>query len=319
MLSRRHLRIKALQALYAFFLTGNDDVRLGESVLNSSLDKLHELYIYQLSLLIEIRDFAKQRLEDAMNKFLPTPEEVNPNRKFVDNLFLQKLTDNLEFQNAVEKYKINWYLDQEIIKKLFFEVRDSKEYLSYMASDDNSYASHAEFIHKISRKYLGESDMLWDFYEDKSIFWAGDFHLSSILVQKTINFIEEGSKPTAKLPTIIKTQDTNDNEDLVFFHELFRKTIMHSQEYEALFTPLAKNWDLERIAIMDTVIIKMAMCELLEFSSIPVKVTLDEYIEISKSFSTPKSSQFINGILDKLVAQLKEEKKIKKRGRGLKE
>lgn len=319
MLSRRHLRIKVLQALYAFFLTGNDDIHLGENVLNSSLDKLHELYILQLSLLIEIRDFARQRLEDAMNKFLPTPEEINPNRRFVDNVFLKKLTENLEFQNAVEKYKINWYLDQEIIKKLFFEIRDSKEYITYMAAKDSSYSYQAEFIHKISRKYLGESDMLWDFYEDKSIFWAGDYHLSSILVQKTINSFEEDSMPVTKLPTIIKTQNTKDNEDLVFFHELFRKTILHSEEYEALFTPLAKNWDLDRIAIMDTVIIKMAMCELLEFPSIPVKVTLDEYIEISKSFSTPKSSQFINGILDKLVVQLKEEKKIKKRGRGLKE
>ncbi len=319
MLSRRHLRIKALQSLYAFFLTENTDLRLGESVLSSSLDKLHELLILQLSLIPEIRDLAKQKLEDAMGKFLPTPEELNPNRRFVDNVFLIKLEENLDYQKYYEKYKINWVLDQEIIKKLFFTIRDSKEYLNYLNSDDVSYAFQADFIHKIFKKFIAGSEMLADFYEDKSIFWAGDYALSAVLAQKVVNHLTEDSKPGTPLPTLIKTQNEVDNEDLVFLLELFRKTILHSSEYEALFTPLAKNWDFERIAIMDTLIIKMAICELLEFPSIPVKVTLDEYIEISKSFSTPKSSQFINGILDKLVIQLKEEKKIIKRGRGLKE
>jgi transcription antitermination protein NusB len=318
MLSRRHLRIKTLQALYAFFQSGNDNLSQGEKLLMRSLDKLHELFITQLSLIIELTDFSRQRLEDAKQKYFPTEENLNPNTRFVDNPIIRKLASNKDLQQNIEKYKINWFLDQELVKKLFVEVKESPEYKEYMESDNDSFAYHASFAGKVVKKFIAESAMLEDFYEDKSIFWAADFPVSSMLVLKTLKSIDADTLDTWLLPNLLKTEDNpGGNEDMEFMTTLFRKTILRSDELEALIRDKAQHWEIERIASMDILLIKMALCEWLELPSVPVKVTLDEYIEIAKYFSTPKSNQFINGILDKILEQLRQDKKIIKRGRGL--
>ncbi|MHC1707645.1 MAG: transcription antitermination factor NusB [Bacteroidales bacterium] len=319
MLSRRHFRIKTLQALYAFFLSENDNVAQGEKLLLISIDKLHELYIYQLSLLVEINEFARQRMEDARLKYFPTQDELNPNLRFIDNLYVTALINSSDYQKYFNQYKINWSLHPELIKKMFLEIRDDEHYQKYLETAGDDPKAHSDFISWAINKVFDNNDVLEDLYEDKNIFWGADFSLSVFLMQKTIKYYQENGFKLNRLPPMMKADPDERQEDISFMKSLFTKTILHSDEYEKLIMSKLENWELERIASMDKILIKMALCELQEFSSIPVKVTLNEYIDISKSFSTPKSSYFINGILDKLLVQLKDEKKVVKKGRGLME
>ncbi|MCX6273245.1 MAG: transcription antitermination factor NusB [Bacteroidetes bacterium] len=319
MLSRRHLRIKTLQALYAFFLSENDNIVLGEKLLMTSIEKLHELYINQLSFLVEIQEFAKLRQEEAKLKFFPTSDELNPNTRFTDNLFLTDLSTSVSFRKNVEKYKINWFLEQELVKRHFFMIKENPDYQQYMESGGEDRQMDAAFVAKIVKQIIEGNESLEDFFEDKNIFWGADYDLSVFLLYKTIKYYQENNFDIQRLPSLFKDGEEGEREDLDFMKLLFRKCIVHSDEYEVLIKACLENWELERIATMDNLLLKMALCEFSEFSSIPVKVTMNEYIDISKSFSTPKSNQFINGILDKLLVQLQAEKKVIKRGRGLME
>ena len=320
MLSRRHLRIKSLQAVYAFSISGNDNLESGEKLLISNFEKLYELYIHQLSLLREVVDFASQRMDEARQKFFPTPEEADPNPKFLNNRFLAKLYENKAYRKYHEVFKINWSLQQELIKKLWLAIKDSEEYQKYLQNDTDTFAKDVDFIAYIIKNHFTDNESIIDYYEDRNIFWPADYDTSIMMMMKTLKHFKASTPDSEPLPGLLdNTDEESRKEDYKFMIELFRKTVIHSEEYENLIDSHLDNWELERIAEMDKMLIKMALCELLEFPSIPVKVTMNEYIEISKYFSTPKSSQFINGILDKLVADLKLQKKIAKRGRGLME
>ncbi len=314
MLSRRHLRIKALQSLYAFNQSHNDRLDYGEKELLRSLDKLYEIYIYQLSLLVEIVDYANKRIEENRHKFYPTEEDLNPNTRFVDNRFIKQLADNKSYNTNVEKYKISWADEEEMIRKLFVEIRNSKFYKEYMNSPDSSYENDKDVIIKIVKKIISESDSLHFYYEERNIYWADDFYTANYLVIKTIKGFDEKQGELTPLPTLFKN---NNEEDKDFLVNLFRKVILRSDEYFLLIEGKVKNWESDRLAVMDILLLKMALAELLEFPSIPVKVTLNEYIELSKMYSTPKSKVFINGILDKMIADLRRKNEIKKMGRGL--
>jgi len=320
MLSRRLLRIKVLQALYSHFISGNDRVDNGERQLFVSIDKLYDLFIYQLSLLAEITDFEKLRMEEAKLKFLPTADELNPNTRFTDNRFITQIVKNRDYQKHVDLLKISWADEDELIRKLNNQIRESKEYARYLAQEDDSYEADKNFIIKIFVKFICKSELLQSIYEEKSIYWADDFDTVSVLIQKTIKDFREGWDEFKPLPSIFGVNDEDDSkEDREFVKQLFRKTIIHSSEFEEIISRKADNWDYERIAQMDIILLKMAITELTEFPSIPVKVTLNEYIELSKSYSTPKSKVFINGILDNLISEFKVSKRIKKTGRGLME
>ncbi len=314
MLSRRHLRIKALQSLYAFNQSHNDRLDYGEKELLRSLDKLYEIYIYQLSLLVEIVDYANKRIEENRHKFYPTEEDLNPNTRFVENRFIKQLADNKSYNTNVEKYKISWVDEEEMIRKLFVEIRNSKFYKEYMNSPDSSYENDKDVIIKIVKKIISESDSLHFYYEERNIYWADDFYTANYLVIKTIKGFDEKQGELTPLPTLFKN---NNEEDQDFLVNLFRKVILRSDEYFLLIEGKVKNWESDRLAVMDILLLKMALAELLEFPSIPVKVTLNEYIELSKMYSTPKSKVFINGILDKMIADLRRKNEIKKMGRGL--
>ncbi len=314
MLSRRHLRIKALQSLYAFNQSHNDRLDYGEKELLRSLDKLYEIYIYQLSLLVEIVDYANKRIEENRHKFYPTEEDLNPNTRFVENRFIKQLADNKSYNTNVEKYKISWADEEEMIRKLFVEIRNSKFYKEYMNSPDSSYENDKDVIIKIVKKIISESDSLHFYYEERNIYWADDFYTANYLVIKTIKGFDEKQGELTPLPTLFKN---NNEEDQDFLVNLFRKVILRSDEYFLLIEGKVKNWESDRLAVMDILLLKMALAELLEFPSIPVKVTLNEYIELSKMYSTPKSKVFINGILDKMIADLRRKNEIKKMGRGL--
>lgn len=317
MLSRRQLRMKVLQALYGFFKSDSDRMDLGEKQLFVSVNKLYELCFWQLAAIIEISEFAKVRLEESKLKHFPSAEDLNPNTKFVDNSFVKMLSENDSFQRKVAAYKVLWGDEKELIRKLYVRVKESKEYSAYMDSGIQSFEEDQEFIIKIFKKQISKHDTLRHYYEDLSIYWSDDYHSATSIVVKIINSFTQESDKFHSLPTIFKDESDEFCEDKDFLKQLYCKSILNSDKYEKLITDKTVNWEFDRIASMDIIILKMALAELFEFPSIPIKVTLNEYIELAKYFSTPKSSIFVNGILDKLIVELTASKEIKKAGRGL--
>lgn len=317
MLSRRQLRIKVLQALYAFFQSKSDRMDFGEKQLFISIEKIYELCFWQLSFMIEIVDFTKVRTEEAKHKHFPTPENLNPNTKFIDNKLIEQIRYNRIYEKKYDQYKISWAEQTEMIRRIYREIIESKYYEKFMAEPERTYEGDKEFIILLLKKIIAKSDSLKQFYEDLSIYWSDDYHSVTALVIKIINSFTEESDAYHLLPVIYKTANEVENEDVDFVKSLYRKTIVNSDKLEKLIAEKTVNWEYDRIAVMDIIILKMALTELTEFKSVPVKVTLNEYIELSKSYSTPKSNIFVNGILDKLINDLNESKDIRKTGRGL--
>lgn len=317
MLSRRHLRVKVLQALYAFFQSGNDSLQSGEKQLVNSIDKLNEQCLYLLSFIVAVFDFASERLEEAKKKYLPTEEDLNPNMKFIKNKIYRQLSVNESFLKQEQQLKINWADSTELIRKFYSNLKSDTKYQEYMGKQSDSFFEDREMVLWLLKRNMADSDSLEQFFEDRNIYWASDYYIAIWLVIKTIRVMDPKTAKKHKFNSIKSTLLDNDNEDWDFMIKLFRKTIVNSREAEQLIDERAKNWELDRIAAMDKLILKMAITELIEFKSIPVKVTLNEYIELAKIFSTSKSRVFINGILDKLIIDLKKSGKIVKTGRGL--
>jgi N utilization substance protein B len=322
MLSRRHLRVKVLQALYAFFQSDGDDIAAGEKQLIKSTDKLYELYIYQLSFLIKLVVYAENRMEEAKKKFYPTDDDLNPNTRLIENRFIRQIEQNKDFQRWRDKLKINWSQEENLFHKFIAELKSGQDFIEFTNKEQSGYAYDKELIALIVMNYLPEYELLRNYYEDMSIFWSDeDYDICLIMLIKTIKSYKEPWGTEHVLPPLFKEEEEEDevDKDRQYMLKLFRYSILRSDENEKLIEEQAENWDLERIAIMDIIIMKMALTELMIFPSIPIKVTINEYIEISKSYSSIKSKLFINGILDKLVVKLKLEGKILKTGRGLME
>ena len=318
MLNRRHLRIKVLQTLYAHFQTEGSEMMQQEKRLTASIESIYDLYIYLLSSLIEVRDFALNRMDEARTKFLPTPEELNPNPRFVENTFLEQLSNNRDLQRNIKRLRVSWADHQEIFRKIFLAFRDSEAYIAFMAKPTIKYRDEKDILLHLLGGSMLESDAFISLFEDKNIHWADDIDTAVSLLAKTIKKWDENMDEFSQLPPLMISPDA-EGDDLIkdFVLKLFRKTLINSESYDELIAGRAQNWDLERIAMLDVIILKMALVELTEFPSIPIKVTLNEYIEISKEYSTPRSRQFVNGMLDKLVADLRAQDRLKKMGRGL--
>ncbi|MDY0342787.1 MAG: transcription antitermination factor NusB [Lentimicrobium sp.] len=318
MLSRRHLRVKVMQSLYAWFQSGETQVPLFEKSLTSSIEDIYTLYINLLSALNETRDFALNRMEDARQKFLPTAEDLDPNTRFVDNPFLLQLDNNRQLRKLIEQNKISWADHHEIIRKMYQHLRESEEFQKYMNAPSVTYRQHKELVLYFFGEIMLRSDAFVSLFEERSIHWADDIDTAATMVAKTIRKWEAAYDEFAALPPLMVSPD-EEGDDLMrdFVLKLFRKVITRGEESSTLIAKRAQNWDIDRIASLDIIILKMAMAEFTDFPSIPVKVTINEYIEISKDYSTPRSRQFVNGMLDKLVADLRSEDKIKKTGRGL--
>jgi N utilization substance protein B len=318
MLGRRHYRIKVLQALYAYFQGGEARIEIAEKNLLNSLDKVYELYFLQISFLLEVIHFYRFRTEESKTKFYPTPEEVNPSYKLSENRLIMQLQQNVQLQDQMVKFRISWTEEQEMVRKVYQKLKAGKDLAEYLNSGVSSYREDQDFLEKLFRKYIAKSPDLQFYFEERNIFWDDDFEVTAVFVIKTIKLMTESFTENESLTGLLtKGQDVDEDEDRKFIRELFRKTIMNSEESDKLIDARTRNWELERIALTDILLIKMALTELTHFSQIPVKVTMNEYIEISKQFSSQKSKLFINGILDKLVSDLTEENKIKKTGRGL--
>lgn len=306
-----------LQAVYAYSQSGNTNLDQGEKQLLLSINKLYELFIWQLSFLIELTRFAENRIEENKHKHFPTPEDLNPNMRFVNNRLLALINENKDFQRYENLYKTNWGDEKELIRKNYNLMRETSDYQKYMSSRDDSFDNDRRFLMQLIEKNFAEFELLQFFYEEKSIFFVDDYHLVSYLLIKFFKEMKENFDASTLLPRLLKTENDEINIDLLFVKTLFRQVILNDAEFTKLISDATPNWDEDRIAIMDLIIIKIALAELIYFPTIPIKVTLNEYIDLSKFFSTPKSKLFVNGVLDKLIHQLKESGQIKKTGRGL--
>ena len=314
MLSRRQVRIKVLQALYAYQQSGNNNPILGEKELLHSIEKFFDLFYYQISLLPEIIDAALKQIDEAKLKRIPTKEDLNPFLKFTNNLLVAKLFENPYLKKIIDHRRINWTNNQEIPKRIFRKFKSSAAYISYMADKTHSFELDKSIILNLLKKFIYTHRPLFDYYEESSIHWVNDFEQVTFILIKILQSLTEETVSTYRF---IDSHDNELQEEIFFAKSLFEKTIHKYDEYNELIASYTKNWEIERVAMVDGIIMKMAICELFEFPSVPVKVTLNEYIEIAKIFSTPKSSIFINGVLDKIVEDLKKTDKIRKIGRGL--
>ncbi|MEI7490856.1 MAG: transcription antitermination factor NusB [Bacteroidota bacterium] len=318
MLGRRHYRVKVLQALYAYFQGGEPRIEIAEKNLLKSIEMVYQLFCLQFSFLFELAHFYEYRMEESKNKFYPTADELNPSMKLMQNRVLIMLKGNLPLRKQIDGYSISWTEEQDLVRKTYMKLKASKDLQAYINSGENTFEEDRSFLIKLFRKNVANNADLRSLCEERSIHWHDDFDVASGFAIKAMMILPLNFKDKEDIVSLF----TKDNEDEAaesneFIRKLFSLTIIHSEEFEKLISSRSKNWELERIALTDIIILKMALAEVLYFPVIPVKVSLNEYIEISKHFSTQKSKQFINGILDKLVADLTEQDRIKKSGRGL--
>lgn len=311
MVSRRLLRVKVLHMCYAYLKTGEQTVNQAEKELFFSLNKSYDLYHYLILLMIDVVHYAENRIELARNKKMPSQEDLNPNTKFIDNRLIKRLIENEELNKYLNNQKLSWTNHPELIKNLYNEIKASDLYEKYMNSGINGFNEDKKFISEVYAKIIFNFEPLYQTLEEQSIYWNDDVEFVIGMVIKTFRSFK-AKVDDGELMPLFKNE-----EDIDFVKRLFRKSLLNHKEYEDLISMFIKNWDVDRIAFMDIVVMSIAISEIIEFNDIPVKVSLDEYIEIAKYYSTQKSNVFINGILDKIVNHLKEEGKIKKVGRGL--
>lgn len=311
MLSRRLLRIKAIKSLYAHFKSESTSMLTSEKNLMFSIDKTYQLYHQMLWLICEVATLAENRIELGRKKHLPSEEELNPNTKFIDNRVVALLRNSENLTDYLTRYKLGWGTSPELIKKLYTSMIESDYYKRYMSSENHSVKEDVRLVHDFYVQTVDNCEMVEDVVEEQSIMWADDTDFANIMVVRTLSEIKASHTEIELLPQY------KSEEDKEFVRELFRRTIVNNREYFDYIDKFTQNWDVERIAFVDNLIMASTMAELIYFPSIPVKVTMDEYIEIAKYYSTPGSSTFINGVLDKIAASLQQEGRIDKIGRGL--
>ena len=312
MLNRRHIRVKVMQSIYAMHQHQSDNLDKEEKFLFQSIENTQNLYLLLLSALIEIKKKEEEYIDLASKKHLATKEERNPNLKFINNKVLVLLSESEALETALDDHNINnWKLNDDIILGLIDTIKESELYQNYMQKPVGSFEEDKNFIVDLYTEVIAPSDRLYDYLEDFKLTWVDDLPGINTLIVKQIKQLK-GENDTLIVPKVYKDEDDKD-----FVKNLFRKTVLNEVELSKEYIDKTPNWDVERIAEIDTIILKMAICELLKFPSIPVKVTINEYLEIAKEYSTPKSSIFINGILDNLVKEFTQDGKLKKSGRGL--
>jgi N utilization substance protein B len=305
------LRIKVIKALYAHLKSDADSLMASEKTLVASIDKTYDLYFLMLSLIAELAHYAEQRQELARKKQLPTYEDLNPNRKFIENAVVRLIAQSDAVNDHLAARKLSWAKYPELIKTLYSQLEQSDYYKSYMARAERSWKEDLALVTDFYTRELEECEMLEDVLDEISILWNDDLGFALIMVTRTLSNMRPSHTDVKVLPKF------KSEEDLDFAMQLFEKAAIGYDSNLQQIERFTRNWDVERIAFMDNLIMATAVAELTTFPSIPVKVTLDEYIEIAKFYSTAGSSTFINGVLDKAVASLTEEGKINKSGRGL--
>ena len=311
MLNRRHLRIKILQAFYAYYQSDNQSYPAGEKELYHSINKMYDMYLYLLLIFSELKRHASIKIEETKrSKFLENNTELL-NLNFVNNKLILALEESTQLKSIAKDSKISWIgdVEQDLIKKIYKSIVESDIFKEILADNNQDFKSNKLQLCNLFKNEVCNHDLLHHFFEEKSIYWHDDLdHIASMVIKtfKSIEFEQDD---------FVLSLWKDDEQDYTI--ELFRKAILQKEENDKLLEKYTKNWESDRLAKMDLLLMNLAITEAKEFSSIPLKVTLNEYIEISKFYSTPKSNGFINGVLDKLFADLKKEGSIVKMGRGL--
>ena len=312
MLNRRHIRIKTMQILFAYYSEEKPDIVKYEKMLFESFDRFRDLYIGMLTLLPEMQSKAIEKIEAGMNKKLPTKEDLNPNAKFVTNTVLRLLAYSKSLIKAEKEIHIRWKDNSDLLKQMFKMLTETEDYAEYMNSKQRGFEHDREFILRFFKRHLINFELMHEWLEEIGIYWNDDLDLVASMAIKTLKSLKENEDDFDLLPLWKADDDEEEYTKL-----LFRKTLALGSESEKLITEHSPNWDKDRIALMDLILLKMALAEAIACESIPLKVTMNEYIELSNYYSTPKSNIFINGLLDVLIPKLEAAGKIKKVGRGL--
>ena len=300
-----------MQAVYAMHQSKNEDLIREEKLLKLSVDKMQDMYVLLLSMLVEVKDMERTFLEASSKKILATKEEKNPNPKFINNKVIQLLNESNSLALYIDEHKLNnWYLDTAYVKDVWKTMKECDFYITYMASEKDSFELDKEFIVRLFREIIAPNEKIADYFEDKNISWVDDIPFVNTWVAKTLNQL-------TPLKGIYVGSLYKDEDDQKYVSDLFRKTVLNDRILSEEVDQRTPNWDMDRIADVDLILIKMAICEFLKFPSIPTRVTINEYIEIAKDYSTEKSSFFINGVLDKISKEFEKSKRLNKIGRGL--
>ena len=320
MISRNSIRIKVMQAIYEFRLSTDIHVDTAENHLVQTFDNIYKLYLQMLAIFGALTCVAEQIIDVKRQKLLPTETDLQPNYKFVNNLFVKKIEENIFLQKAWQKYGNNWCNDVDMlfIRKVYDELTLTPIFVEYMQQHKQSFEEDKAFIIDVVEKFLLENEIICNYFGEINLHWLHDYNDVIILVYNTLKTFTKNQKPDTAIPPLFKTNRDGVSEDRQFMLDLFRKTLKNNKEYTQIIAQKLLNWEADRVATIDFILLKMAICEFREFPSIPLRVTLNEYIEISKYYSTYKSKHFINGMLDSILADLKAENKIHKQGRGLK-
>ncbi|MDR2854153.1 MAG: transcription antitermination factor NusB [Prevotellaceae bacterium] len=305
MINRILIRIKIVQILYSYYQSDEKSLLQVKKELSHSFDKAYELYFHLLLLATYITNVAEQRIEVKRNKFRPSADDLSPNTRFIDNRFIKQLSKNEEFTKFITQHKLSWANHSDVVKNTLEEIEKSRFYAEYMEDETSDYQKDKEIWLKIFRKILFTNDALNSALEEQSIYWVDDAETIISFILKTIrHFEEENGRFQELMPMFCNDEDKN------FGIKLLSTSISSADEFKTLIDGHTKNWELGRIAFMDILIMQIALAEIVTFPTIPVNVTLNEYIEIAKFYSTGDSAGFINGVLDNIVKQLQNEKKL---------
>ena len=307
MINRVLIRLKVIQVVYAYYQNGGKNLEAAEKELFYSMSKAYDLYKYLLLLMIEVTQFADRRIDNRRNKLRPTEEDLNPNTRFIDNAFMAQLMQNTQLEEFRANQKRTWDDEGDFVKHLFERIEETKAYQEYMAKETLTYEDDRELWRKLYRSTIAQNDEIDEILEEQSLYWNDDKAIVDTFILKTIKRFEPENGAEQELMPEYK-----DDEDKEFARKLLRTAITGADAYRKLMENNAKNWDMERFAFMDILIMQVALAEIMAFPSIPTSVSLNEYVEIAKMYSTPKSGGFINGMLDSIVNQLKSENKLNK-------
>jgi N utilization substance protein B len=312
MLTRRFLRVKAFKILFSYAYSDNDSLLHAEKDLRASLEKTYDLYHYLLSAIIAVADYAEERIEVGLRKFKPSEAEANPNKKFINNKVIANLRENTALQKYNAKQHLNWREHADVIKQIYTNMTERPYYKGYMSSTSDSFHEELRLIEDFFRNEFEDNGLIENMIEETNAYWADDLGFVLISIIRTINGLRQEREAENLLMPMFHAPD---DEEYVF--ELLRHSLSHFKEYSQFAHQYVQNWESDRIAFVDMALIVMGISEALAFPSIPIKVTINEYVEIAKYYSTRNSHVFVNGVLDKVIQNLLHEGAIKKSGRGL--
>lgn len=316
MLSRHFLRAKVLQTLYSCNSSDNNDIAVVEKNFVHNIEGLNRLEINQIYTLVHLRNFAANFIEEGKQKFIPTEADKNPNMRFVDNAFIRQIAENHSFCLLCNDMKADLVSEDAIFRKLHSTLRENLKYKEYMSAPETDYATDKAFAIEVFKYVVNEQNII-DYFNDESIFWESDYMQTAQLTLNILKKMDESFTAEETFPLIYDSTSQKEADDVDFAKELLNRTLLSWDEHVDIITKNLNGWEYDRVPVIDIILIKMAITEFINCPSIPEPVTIDEYIELSKEFSTDRSKLFINGILDRIQIELRAKGKIQKSGRGL--